>query len=237
MRAAFILAIVIAAVVLGGCSRQESAWRQAERQHSVAAYEAYLRDYPAGAHAPEARTRLADLREQQEWDRALRFNTPEAFQRYLSRYPSGRYAQAARDRLSDFLLAREPGAEEPVPAPAPKPQPQPPPQASPAAGAGAEAPATPPTSGRLIAEATTAGSFRVQLGAFAAGEPAARRAWRNLSTRHPDLLDGLTPRVDVIRKGGRSLWRLQAGPLTEVQARELCAALRSRGASCLVAGG
>ena len=234
MRAAFILAIVVASLALGGCSRQESAWRQAERQHSVAAYEAYLRDYPAGAHAPDARTRLADLREQQEWDRALRFNTPEAFQRYLSRYPSGRYAQAARDRLSDFLLARVPAAGEPVPAAEPSPQPPPP---TPAGDAGATAPAAPPTSGRLIAEATAPGTFRVQLGAFAAGEPAARRAWRNLSTRHPDLLDGLTPRVDVIRKGGRSLWRLQAGPLTDVQARELCAALRARGASCLVAGG
>ena len=71
--------------VPAGCSRQVSAWREAERHDSVAAYEAYLRDYPAGAHAPEARTRLSDLREQQEWDRALRFNTPEAFQRYLSR--------------------------------------------------------------------------------------------------------------------------------------------------------
>lgn len=241
MRTGFILAVVIAAVVLGGCSRQESAWRQAERQHSVAAYEAYLRDYPAGAHAPEARTRLADLREQQEWDRALRFNTPEAFQRYLSRYPSGRYAQAARDRLSDFLLARVPAADEPMPgagpSPQPTPQPTPQPRATPAPDSAGEAPAPAATSGRLIAEATAPGSFRVQLGAFAAGEPAARRAWRNLSTRHPDLLDGLTPRVDVIRKGGRSLWRLQAGPLTEAQARELCAALRARGASCLVAGG
>ena len=113
MRAVLVLVVAIASIVLGGCSRQESAWRQAERQHSVAAYEAYLRDYPAGAHAPEARTRLSDLREQQEWDRALRFNTPEAFQRYLSRYPSGRYAQAVRDRLSDFLLARVPAPVEP----------------------------------------------------------------------------------------------------------------------------
>lgn len=231
MRAVLVLVVAIASIVLGGCSRQESAWRQAERQHSVAAYEAYLRDYPAGAHAPEARTRLSDLREQQEWDRALRFNTPEAFQRYLSRYPSGRYAQAARDRLSDFLLARVPAPVEPSREAEPRPE------AAPGAGASAGVAAAPPSSGRLVAEATAAGDFRVQLGAFAAGEAAAQRAWRNLSTRHPDLLEGLTPRVDVIRKGGRSLWRLQAGPLSEAQARELCAALRSRGASCLVAGG
>ena len=93
MRRVVILAVVAGLLASGGCSRQESAWRDAERQHSVAAYEAYLRDYPAGVHAPEARAMLEDLREQQEWDRALRFNTPEAFQRYLSRYPSGRYAE------------------------------------------------------------------------------------------------------------------------------------------------
>ena len=232
MKAALVLAVAIGSIVLGGCSRQESAWRQAERQDSVAAYEAYLRDYPAGVHAPEARTRLADLREQQEWDRALRFNTPEAFQRYLSRYPSGRYAQAARDRLSEFLLARAPEPVEPAAAAnagrdtaAPVPSPD------------TEVPGTPPNSGRLIAEASAAGDARIQLGAFAAGEAAARRAWKDLSTRHTDLLGGLTPRVDVIRKDGRDLWRLQAGPLTEARARELCAMLRARGAACLVDSG
>jgi cell division septation protein DedD len=92
------------------------------------------------------------------------------------------------------------------------------------------------TQGRLVAEASTAGDFRIQLGAFAAGEGAARRAWQTLSSRHADLLEGLTPRVDVLRKDGRNLWRLQAGPLTEARAKELCATLRARGASCLVAG-
>ena len=217
MTAVRLLALLVVLLVLAGCSRQESAWRQAERQDSVAAYEAYLRDYPAGAHAPEARTRLSDLREQQEWDRSLRFNTPEAFQRYLSRYPSGRYAEAARERLSDFVLGRSPDAAEPVPP------------------TEAEAPPTPPpTSGKLIAAASGAGEFRVQLGAFSAGEQAARRAWQDLARRHGDLLGGLVPRIDVIRKDGRSLWRLQAGPLTEARAREVCAGIKARGGACLL---
>ena len=218
MRRVVILAVVAGLLASGGCSRQESAWRDAERQHSVAAYEAYLRDYPAGVHAPQARAMLEDLREQQEWDRALRFNTPEAFQRYLSRYPSGRYAEAARGRLSDFLLAREPTDGEPT-------------------APGVVPPAPAPTSGKLIAAASGGGEFRVQLGAFAAGEGAAQRAWEQLSRRHADLLEGLVPRIDVIRKDGRSLWRLQAGPLDGARAREVCSVLRSRGAACLVAGG
>ncbi|HSF78970.1 MAG TPA: hypothetical protein VLA38_10185, partial [Steroidobacteraceae bacterium] len=100
--------VLVVALAAAGCSRQESAWRSSRKQDSVTAYEAYLRDYPAGGHAGEAEARLAELREQQEWERALRFNTPEAFQRYLSGYPQGRYSAAARDRLSDFLLARAP---------------------------------------------------------------------------------------------------------------------------------
>lgn len=216
MRPVHLLAVAIGLLVLAGCSRQESAWRQAERQGSVAAYEDYLRDYPAGAHAPEARARLSDLREQQEWDRALRFNTPEAFQRYLSRFPSGRYAQAARERLSEFVLGRSPDAAGPVSPPV------------------AEPPAPPPGSGKLIAAASAGGDFRVQLGAFSAGEAAARRAWQDLSSKHGDLLGGLVPRIDVIRKQGRSLWRLQAGPLTESRARAVCTSLEARGAACLV---
>lgn len=196
-----------------GCSRQESAWRSSRAKDTVSAYEAYLRDYPAGGHADEAQARLGELREQQEWDRALRFNTPEAFQRYLSGYPLGRYASAARDKLSDFLLARAPDDS-----------------VQPAATAVPDRPG----GGSLIAAASTAGDFRVQLGAFRAGEAAARRAWEQLSHKHSDLLGSLTPRVDVIVRDGHDLWRLQAGPLSETRARDVCANLKARGEPCIL---
>ena len=202
----------VLALLAAGCSRQESAWRRSQSQDSVAAYEAYLRDFPAGAHAGEAQARLAALREAQEWERAQRFNTPEAYQRYLSGYPAGRFAQAARERLSDFLLARAPDD----------------------AGPAAPTTALPPGGGNLLAAAGQAPTHRVQLGAFGAGEAAARRAWVGLLGRHGDLLGGTSPRVDVIERNGRSLWRLQAGPLSEARAREVCEALKARGEACLL---
>lgn len=205
--------VLVVALAAAGCSRQESAWRSSRKQDSVTAYEAYLRDYPAGGHAGEAEARLAELREQQEWERALRFNTPEAFQRYLSGYPQGRYSAAARDRLSDFLLARAPDDAVPPAQPA------------------TPGPAGP---GTLIAAASTAGEFRVQLGAFRGGEAAARRAWERLSGQHADLLGSLTPRVDVLARDGHDLWRLQAGALSEARAREVCATLEARGEACLL---
>jgi hypothetical protein len=208
-----IACLLVPLLAAPGCSRQESAWRSSRAQDSVAAYEAYLRDYPAGGHASEAQARLGELREQQEWERALRFNTPEAFQRYLSGYPEGRYAAAARDKLSDFLLARAPD-EAPVPASAAAPE--------------------PPPGGTLIAAAAATGDYRVQLGAFRGGEAAARHAWAQLGQKHGELLGSLTPRIDVVVRDGHDLWRLQAGPLSEARARDVCAALKSRGEACLL---
>jgi hypothetical protein len=208
VKAGSIVALALMAVVAAaGCSRQESAWRSAQSQDTVVAYEAYLHDYPAGPHVDEARSRLAALREQQEWDRALRFDTPEAFQRYLSGYPDGRFAAAARERLADFLLARTPAGD-----------------------------AEPPPGARgTLLEAAGATGVRIQLGAFTSGEAAARQAWAQLLERHRDLLGSLSPRVDVVQRNGASLWRLQAGPLSEARAREACDALETRGAACMIA--
>ena len=208
--------LLLAVALLAGCSRQESAWRRSESQDTVAAYQAYLREYPGGTHAGRAQERLAELREMQEWERAQRFNTPEAYQRYLSGYPAGRFSGPAREKLSDFLLARAPG-DSPPPPPVAAVQPAP--------------------GGTLIAAAGAAGDYRVQLGAFSGGEAAARREWSRLAGRHGDLLGGLAPRIDVIERDGRSLWRLQAGPLGESRARDVCAALKSRGEACLLVRG
>lgn len=204
--------LLVALLAVAACSRQESEWRSSHAQDTVSDYEAYLRDYPAGSHVAEARARLGELREQQEWERALRFNTPEAFQRYLSGYPEGRYAGSARDKLSDFLLARAPDEASERARPAPQPS---------------------PAGGTLIAAAASAGDYRVQLGAFRGGEAAARRAWERLSSRYGDQLGSLTPRVDVIVRDGEDLWRLQAGPLGEARAREVCRSLAVRGEACI----
>ena len=198
---------LVTALAVAGCSRQETAWRSAQSQDTVVAYETYLRDYPAGPHIAAARSRLVVLREQQEWDRALRFDTPEAFQRYLSGYPDGRFAAAARERLADFLLARAPAGD-----------------------------AEPPPGARgTLLEAAGASDARIQLGAFSGGEAAARQAWTGLLDRHGDLLSALSPHIDVVERNGTRLWRLQAGPLSEAGAREACRVLVAREEACLVA--
>lgn len=88
-----------------GCSRQETGWRDAERADSLAAYQQYLAEFPAGAHAAEAQARIQELREEQDWSRAARLRTPEAWQRYLGEWPDGRHADEARSLLSQYVPA------------------------------------------------------------------------------------------------------------------------------------
>lgn len=110
MRSQWIVAWIIAAAVLAACSRQESSWRSAAAQDSIAAYERYLEDFPAGAHASDARARVAELMEQDAWSRASRLQTPEAWQRYLGEWPDGRHAAAARRHLTQFVPDAVPAA-------------------------------------------------------------------------------------------------------------------------------
>ena len=102
MRALWIVVFGIVAAMAGGCSRQESGWERATEYDSVAAYEDYLRDFPAGAHAEEARSRILGLREAEAWAAARRLRMPEAWQRYLADWPEGPHAAEARRELADF---------------------------------------------------------------------------------------------------------------------------------------
>ena len=93
----------IAWLAVAGCSRQEADWREAAQAGTVVAYEAYLKRFPAGAHAAEARARIDRLVDDEEWARAGHIGTPEALQRYLSAHPEGGHAAAARSRLTALV--------------------------------------------------------------------------------------------------------------------------------------
>jgi hypothetical protein len=122
MRRIIVVTCVLAASFLAGCDRRESAWRDAQREGTPAAYQAYLERYPAGVHADEARAELEARREAQEWERAERLGTPEAWQRYLARWPEGRHAGEARRLLIAFIPPPAPVHETP-PAPVAAPGP------------------------------------------------------------------------------------------------------------------
>lgn len=110
MRESIIAPLILAVIVAAGCSRQETAWQQAEREATVAAYQEYLDRFPAGAHAAEARAGLLELHEAAAWSRAERLHTPESWQRYLAEWPDGAHAAVAREALVEFIPPMPPSA-------------------------------------------------------------------------------------------------------------------------------
>jgi hypothetical protein len=103
MRGIIVAPFVIAACVTAGCSRQESAWQDAARRNTPAAYQEYLDRYPRGAHAADARAGIVTAQEAAAWARAERLETPEAWQRYLADWPQGAHAPIARRSLVEFI--------------------------------------------------------------------------------------------------------------------------------------
>jgi len=89
---------VLAALVSAACDRQDSAWRDAQRE-------------------VEARTELESRREVEAWARAERLGTPEAWQHYLAGWPEGRFAEEARRLLVAFIPPSRPA---PLTAPLPQ---------------------------------------------------------------------------------------------------------------------
>lgn len=83
--------------------------------------------------------------------------------------------------------------------------------------------------------AALASRVQIQLGAFNT-EDIAGQQWAELKNRNGDLLSGRARVVSPVVSGGRRLYRLRAGPFSDVdEASTLCRALKARGEDCIVA--
>ncbi|WP_340110112.1 SPOR domain-containing protein [Pikeienuella sp. HZG-20] len=84
-------------------------------------------------------------------------------------------------------------------------------------------------------EAARASAIQIQLGAFES-EAVAAAQWEEIKGRNGDLLTGRGRVITSVQSGGRTLWRLRAGPFDEISAAAaLCRALQARGEACIVA--
>ncbi|MFT6773682.1 MAG: hypothetical protein ACJA1L_001392 [Paracoccaceae bacterium] len=76
------------------------------------------------------------------------------------------------------------------------------------------------------------GDAAVQFGAFESIE-VAEAQWVRQMRRNPDLLDSYIHTVTTVRSGGRTLFRLRAGPMGSLDdAKNLCVAIEARGDAC-----
>jgi hypothetical protein len=119
----------------------------------------------------------------------------------------------------------EPAASSTAKAPEPTPAPKAEPTQTAAASAAPAKPTVAPTAG---------GGARVQLAAVKS-EALAQSEWAKLQKAHPTLLGGLTLNVQTVDRNGAKLYRIQAGPLTKAQAKDLCTQLKAQKQDCLVA--
>ncbi|MCP4045589.1 MAG: formylglycine-generating enzyme family protein [Gammaproteobacteria bacterium] len=89
--------------------RQENlAWEVASNKRSIAAFDHYIEQWPAGAHIEEA-TRIRRLLQDQSNDdkafqTALNLNTKEAFQAYIDAFPKGVNVTSALQHMDDLTL-------------------------------------------------------------------------------------------------------------------------------------
>jgi hypothetical protein len=84
-------------------SADNDAWGRAVISGSIEAFTQYLNQFPNGAHAKEAHTRIDTLRKASDdiaWSQATSANTIEAFTQYLNQFPSGVHAGEAQQRIN-----------------------------------------------------------------------------------------------------------------------------------------
>jgi cell division septation protein DedD len=250
------------ALVVSGCSRQQSDWQKTRETNTADAYEQFLKKYPSGEFTAQAQARVKELYEERDWQKARDADTPEAYQSFLKQYPEGKWTEEARIRVENFTLAQAPsgpgavgpgaaeqGAATAAAAAATAAQadgaasPAAPAKAAPAKVAPAKAAtsqaapmkaASRPQVASTPASATAAGPYAVQLGAFKSGAGAAQHRWTHLQHEYPKLLAGLSSKVLPKKTAGGSLYRLQAIGLTEKHAHDVCSALKAKSQPCLV---
>jgi hypothetical protein len=134
--------------------------------------------------------------------------------------------------------APEPQTAAPAPAePTPAPTAVKPAESTPAAPKPAEptqTAATPTAPATPSVAPTAGGTAKVQLAAVKS-EALANTQWAKLQKAHPDLLGALTLNVQKVEVNGGTLFRIQAGPLSKAQAKELCGKLKTQKQDCIVA--
>ena len=233
----FLGVVCAIAIGLAACGGEQSDWEKARASNKSDSYESFVKKYPNGAFAPQAKARLKELSEERDWQLARDADSPESYQSFLKQYPEGKWTEEARIRVENFNLAQAPagapGASPPAASSATAPAPGAPSATLPPLVTHKPAPAAAP-SVETKAPVAAAGSYGVQLGAFSGGAKAADRHWAKLTKKYPAGLQGLTPIVHKTKSSKGNVYRLQVTGLSRANAMAICKQLKAKGDSCAV---
>ncbi|MGD2270705.1 MAG: hypothetical protein PVI06_09925, partial [Desulfobacterales bacterium] len=100
---------VVVLVFISGCATMGSHWKEASTINTITAYREFLRHYPKGALADEARLRI----EQLHFERARAKDNISRYQHFLIRYPKGALADEARLRIEQLSFEHARAANDP----------------------------------------------------------------------------------------------------------------------------
>lgn len=232
-------------LALVACDRQGADWEEAQQEDTIAAYEAFVESYPDSPNAEQAQNRIETLRAERAWTDAQQRGTIQAFRAFLEAHPDAATADEARDRLqtlereaawqdlagSDDIEALRAFADGHAGSP--------------------EAELARARVSELEEQAEAArrererqqelerqreaqrqaeqGTHRVQL-AVVRGQDQATSGIEQLEQRLGEVLGD----IGLEAQQTNGLYRLVTQPMSQDQARELCAALKQRDQDCLV---
>lgn len=84
------------------------AWNTAAATNTIAAFQAYLNEWPSGDYAESARKNISQLEaDNKGWQFARSTHTKAAYQTYLRSFPEGQFATTAKLEITKFEEAEE----------------------------------------------------------------------------------------------------------------------------------
>jgi cell division septation protein DedD len=233
-----LVAIVLGALALGGCSHEGADWKSATAADTPEAYQQFLQQHPKSANAVQAQARIAQIADDRDWQAAAAADTRDAYQQYLAAHADSKWAQEARIRIENFAQSGTAAAAAPAPITASEPavaaKPLKPAMSSPTQTAAPKPPvnaaATHPPTTQASSKAER-GHF-VQLGAFHS-KASAEVAWKKLSAKYPSEFKSLKPHFIAAKSKSGPVTKLRVGVSSASDAKGLCATLKKHAQVCV----
>jgi len=210
---------LLSTAFMAACSSADSDWQKAEGQNTEAAFQDFLTHHPNGPHSQQAHDRIQALEDDQAWADAQKTATADGYQQYLQKEPSGKHADEAHtqitalERAAAWKSAQSANTEQALQDFIQK------------YTQGPEVDQAKAQLQKLQSE-----KYRVRLGAFH-DDKAAEKVRADLQTRFGNDVHDI---VVMPPSGSSKQHEVSSGPMTEDDAKAVCAKLKKAHQHCEV---
>ncbi len=90
---------IIGCLLLGGCVTTAFEWKDAQKEDSVEAYQAFIQKHPQSEYDSVAQQRI----EQLQWNTTKNTDTIEAYHAFIQQYPQNEHLSDAKSRIEELL--------------------------------------------------------------------------------------------------------------------------------------